>query len=149
MGCFVSLIALLAFLGVGCRVVWAEASVWISIGPFGGNVDALAMDPQNLSPLYAVAAGKLFKSTDRDGSWSVVKTGIPGGFGFLATDPQNPTPFTWEMETKRSKAQMGEPPWSDSGLLGFFPVYVLVFEPQTPSAGICWTLNHARNCACK
>src|SRR4030095_8693034 len=89
--CFLSLSALLAFLGIGYRIVWAEANVWTNMGPFGGDVEALAIDPQNPSTVYAGTATGLFKSTDGGGSWSVLKTPLPGGFGFLATDPQTPS----------------------------------------------------------
>ena len=42
----------------------AGANVWTGIGPDGGLVQAIAVDPQNPATLYAVAGGAIFMTTD-------------------------------------------------------------------------------------
>src|SRR5262249_1069100 len=114
--CCLSLIGLLAFLGVGCRVVWAEANVWTSTGPFGGNVQALAIDPQNPTTIYAGTFNGLFKSTDSGANWTLVKTRLSNGFiAFLATDPQNPATVYVGNREAALKSTDGGNTWSDFG----------------------------------
>ena len=70
----------------------------ISIGPYGGSVHALAIDPRTPTTLYAGAAyAGVVKSTDGGGSWRAVNTGLVGCGGgncdvrALALDPTTPT----------------------------------------------------------
>src|SRR5215510_8409594 len=128
--CCLSLLGLLAFLGVGSRVVWAEANVWTSIGPFGGNVQALAIDPQNPTTVYAGTVNGLFKSMDGGESWSVVKTRLPNrAIAFLATDPQNPTTVYVGNGDGAFKSTDGGNTWSDFGPTAS-PVRRLAFDGQ-------------------
>src|SRR5262245_44484759 len=53
------------------------ARVWRMTGPFGGDVDALAVDPRNSARLLLGSQdGQLFRSTDSGNSWQRVKPGI-------------------------------------------------------------------------
>ncbi|HEY1304340.1 MAG TPA: hypothetical protein VGF24_12355 [Vicinamibacterales bacterium] len=80
-------------------IVHAESESWTSIGPEGGTVYALAIDPSNHSVIYAGTNGGVFKSTDGGSHWSPVNLGLPmPGSGYdnggpyirsLAIDPQN------------------------------------------------------------
>ncbi len=59
------------------RSVWAQADGWISSGPEGGGISALAVDPSNPSILYAgTFLGSLFKSIDGGVSWEESDTGL-------------------------------------------------------------------------
>src|SRR5436309_6931479 len=68
-------------------------NVWTSHGPEGGNIAALAIDPQTPATLYAGTVGKgVFKSTNGGGSWSAINTGLTDTFvRTLAVDPQTPS----------------------------------------------------------
>src|SRR5439155_1757938 len=51
---------------------------WVSHGPEGGTVTALAVDSASPSTVYAgTFGGGVFKTTDGGGSWSAVNTGLP------------------------------------------------------------------------
>ena len=70
---FVSLGILLGALLVTSRMT-AEGGInsWTSIGPEGGAIAALAIDPMTPGVLYAAAGGGVFKSTNGGASWSAV-----------------------------------------------------------------------------
>lgn len=79
-------------------VLHGQEDGWVSIGPEGGTVYALAIDPHDHSVVYAGTNGGVFKSTDGGGHWSPVNVGLPmpgpydnGGpyIYSLAIDPQN------------------------------------------------------------
>jgi hypothetical protein len=54
----------------------AGINVWTSIGPEGGRINALAVDPVTPTTLYAGTWSGVFKSTDGGGDWSAVNTGL-------------------------------------------------------------------------
>jgi len=57
----------------------AAPGSWISHGPEGGRVYALAVDPSAPATLYAgTYGGGVFVSTNRGGSWSAYNTGLIG-----------------------------------------------------------------------
>jgi hypothetical protein len=78
--------------------VSARNNVWTSIGPEGGCIFALAIDPQNPNTLYAGTSWRwgegtwgngVFKTTEGGGNW--VNTGLTGTTILaLAIDPQHP-----------------------------------------------------------
>src|SRR4029450_4605970 len=64
----------------------AGAKKWTSIGPEGGGIQALSVDPHNPGTLYAATSGGVaFKSLDGGARW--VESGGPSGF--LVFDPQD------------------------------------------------------------
>src|SRR5207245_1421057 len=77
----------------------AEAGVnaWTTNGPHSETINALAIDPQTPTTLYAGTSGHgVFKSTDGGGTWSAVNTGLTTPCGAvrvnaLAIDPPTPT----------------------------------------------------------
>ena len=87
----VLLISLLAFLIMSqAGSVSAGTNVWTSIGPEGGIVRSLAIDPITPSTLYAGTDGGVFKSTDGGENW--VNTGLTDSTIFsLAVDPATPS----------------------------------------------------------
>jgi hypothetical protein len=55
----------------------AGFNAWTSIGPEGGWIYALAVDPNTPTTLYAgTYGGGMFKSTDGGATWSPVNTGL-------------------------------------------------------------------------
>ncbi len=71
----------------------AGVNEWTSIGPYGpgGNVRALAIDPQTPSNLYAGTDRGVFKSQDGGISWSPVNNGLTALTVYaLALDPSAP-----------------------------------------------------------
>src|SRR5947208_10604439 len=87
--------ALLPF--VGLLRAEAGVNVWTTDGPHSETINALAIDPQTPTTLYAGTSGDgIFKSTDGGGNWSAVNTGLTTPYGAiwvnaLAIDPQTPT----------------------------------------------------------
>ncbi|MDN5273936.1 hypothetical protein QTO31_18365 [Chloroflexus sp. MS-CIW-1] len=71
--------------------VSAGFNAWSSIGPEGGWIYALAIDPTTPSTLYAGAyGGGVFKSTNGGATWSAVNTGLSNKEVWaLAIDPIN------------------------------------------------------------
>src|SRR5437773_7234957 len=82
---------------VGLHRAEAGVNVWTTNGPHSETINALAIDPQTPTTLYAGSSGDgVFKSTDGGGSWSAVNTGLSTPCGavwvnVLAIDVQTPT----------------------------------------------------------
>ena len=76
-----ALTTVFAILGTGW--VWAGTNAWTSIGPQGGWIEALSIDPHNPRTLYAATSGGAFKSLDGGANW--VKSGMPNKL--LVFDP--------------------------------------------------------------
>jgi len=91
---FVLLLALLSVSQPG--IVVAGSNVWTSIGPEGGTINSLAIDPKTPMTLYAGTGGwgdaGVFKSTNGGGTWSAVNTGLADGdINALVIDSITPT----------------------------------------------------------
>jgi hypothetical protein len=54
----------------------AGKNVWTSLGPDGGSIQAIAIDPLNSSTMYAATGAGLFKSADAGASWTALKPGL-------------------------------------------------------------------------
>jgi hypothetical protein len=63
---------------------------WTGLGPDGGTVNSLVVDPSNPATLYAGTYGGVFKSINAGGSWSLANNGLSNSVYALAIDPQNP-----------------------------------------------------------
>jgi photosystem II stability/assembly factor-like uncharacterized protein len=74
-------------------VLYAGINEWTTIGPEGGKVQALVIDPQNPDILYAGTNGAgIFKSTDGGQTWASINNGLSEYFiKALAIDPQIPS----------------------------------------------------------
>jgi len=116
--------------------VSAGFNVWTSIGPEGGNVSALAIDPATPATLYAGTSGGVFKSTDGGANWSAVNTGLTAtNIQALAIDPATPTTLyagTWGGGV--FKSTNGGESWSavNTGLTNT-DVRALAIDPDTPA----------------
>jgi photosystem II stability/assembly factor-like uncharacterized protein len=113
-------------------------NVWTAIGPDGGFVTAVAVDPRHPATLYAgTSNGGLFKTTNGGRSWTSVHLGL-GDFAVnaLAIDPVNPKIVYAGTDAGIFKSTNGGESWSaaSSGLpQGLPPVAALVIDPITPS----------------
>ena len=87
---FVLLAVMAAWAMVGSGALWAGTNVWTSLGPVGGPVTAIAIDPQNSGTVYAATGTGLFKSGDSGASWSALNPGPPCCISTLVIDPQTP-----------------------------------------------------------
>ena len=55
----------------------ASDNVWSYLGPDGGEVSVLAIDPQNPANIYAASTyGRLFKSSNGGDTWSAADSGF-------------------------------------------------------------------------
>src|SRR3989449_11713344 len=75
----------------------AGVNVWTTNGPHSETINALAIDPQTPTTLYAGTSGHgVFKSTDGGGNWSAVNTGLtsPYGGALVTALPTAPTTST-------------------------------------------------------
>jgi photosystem II stability/assembly factor-like uncharacterized protein len=70
----------------------AESDLWEPIGPEGGNVTALAVDPHGAGVVYAgTDHGGLWKSADGGASWAPASSGLTdGSITAIAVDPLRP-----------------------------------------------------------
>lgn len=106
----------------------ARTSAWTSIGPQGGDIQAISMDPHNPGTLYAATDIAPFQSSDAGGSW--VKSNVPNQS--LVFDPQDPnTIYTFSQAAGVSKSTDGGKSWNaaNTGLpaTGYYPPEVLAF----------------------
>lgn len=70
--------------------VEAGLNHWTPIGPFGGEIQALASDPGRSAVVYAGTRGGVFKSTDGGVTWRRTSRGLKGeGVYALAVSPSN------------------------------------------------------------
>jgi hypothetical protein len=70
-----------------------ERDVWINLGPEGGSVHSLSIDPRNPGTIYAGTDTGPFKSEDGAQSWS--RSNAPNGIYaapncILVFDPRDP-----------------------------------------------------------
>src|SRR2546428_11386415 len=72
----------------------AGVNVWTTNGPHSETINALAIDPQTPTTLYAGTSGPgVFKSTDGGGHWGPVNTGPTTPLRpALGTTPPTPPP---------------------------------------------------------
>jgi photosystem II stability/assembly factor-like uncharacterized protein len=85
----ISLLVLFSIIQAG--IVSAGTNVWTSIGPEGGNINALSIDPATPATLYAATGGGVFKSINGGGDWTAVNTDLTNtDVRALAINPQTP-----------------------------------------------------------
>jgi photosystem II stability/assembly factor-like uncharacterized protein len=94
-------VLLLILLALLMSIGWLSifSAIWTRIGPEGGAIVALAIDPQTPTTLYAGTYDGVFQSTDGGASWSAANNGLTNtDVQALAIDPQTPTTLyavTW------------------------------------------------------
>src|SRR5215472_13403499 len=128
----------------------AGTNFWSSLGPDGGRVQAIAVDPQNPDTVYAVAGGAIFKTTDGAANWTrVYSPGTSSGVAnnpalAVAINPQcsntvyagtaNGVFKTTDGGASWSMANTGlpKPPSIPNVYVGTTSVGVLAIDPQNP-----------------
>jgi len=84
----IALCLILMALAVGfAGTAIAGVNQWTSIGPEGGSVSAVAVDPVTPSTVYAGTSGGVYKSTDSGANWSNISLGaVPGRVADIVVD---------------------------------------------------------------
>jgi len=103
---------------------------WTAIGPNGGPVTALAINPVTPSTLYAGTDGGVFKSTDGGTSWRAVNT---NSYVYaLAINPKIPsTLYAGSDGAGVFESTDGGASWT--AVLPGTSVFALAIDPMTPS----------------
>jgi photosystem II stability/assembly factor-like uncharacterized protein len=88
----VTAVAAVAIVAVLAPAARAQGQ-WIQLGPGGGYVSAIVIDPVTPSIVYVgTRYGGAFRSTDSGGTWTPIVNGLPAlGVGSLVIDPQTPS----------------------------------------------------------
>src|SRR5262245_61411720 len=120
---------------------YASENKWTSIGPFNGYVNALAIDPQNTSTVYAGSRIGLFKSFDGGASWFSVNSNVP--VIALVVDPKNTSTIyvgssgvfkSTDGGTNWSAVSAGLPTYPNNGSTpsDYIEVRTLAIDPKNP-----------------
>jgi len=117
-----------------------------SIGPLGGSIVVMEIDPHNTSILYAGTWGSgMYKSLDGGLSWQVINQGLPYLYiNSLAINPLNPLIlYAGTYEHGVYKTTDGGATWAATGP-GLSPipiVYTIAVDPVTPEVVYIGTRN--------
>lgn len=140
--------ALLAILASGG--VRAGTNVWTSLGPEGGSIQSLVIDPQNSRTVYALAGAAIFKSTDGTANWRLSTDGGAtwrnlwpssplNDISAIAIDPQSTDTIYVGSDAGFSMSTDGGASWDTviypglkGGSLGDLAVSVLAIDPRSP-----------------
>ncbi len=117
-------------------VAKAGINEWTSLGPEGGVVNALAIDPSNPSTIYVgTPRGGVFKSLDGGTSWAAVNNGLTTPFVLsLAIDPTRPSTIYAGGAVGVFKSVDGAEHWNlSSAGLPIGSVRALAIDPANPS----------------
>jgi photosystem II stability/assembly factor-like uncharacterized protein len=112
----------------------AQGSHWQPIGPYGGTISTLVVDPLHPKTLYAAGDfPAVVKSTDGGASWRVLP-GSPDG-GVVALDPAHPaTLFAAYRASGLARSVDGGAHWrSLDGRIPLLHVKALAVDPARPS----------------
>jgi photosystem II stability/assembly factor-like uncharacterized protein len=127
---------------------WATAASagWSAIGPSGGNIKSLAVDPETPGIVYAGTSGKgVYKSTDGGASWKAISSALPSSvdvtsleidpvttatlYAVLTYNNQTSNPYSRVYKSDNGGAKWNE---ADSGLPATDRVNSVVIDPKTP-----------------
>jgi hypothetical protein len=123
---------LLAILGMGSRMVWAGVNVGTSIGPDGGEIQALAVDPQNSNTVYAATSYGLFKSMDGGSSWRNLFLSSSANVFSITVNPQDPSTIYAGTDNGVAKSTDGGESWTPIPC-GPDRIRLLALDPQNPT----------------
>jgi photosystem II stability/assembly factor-like uncharacterized protein len=117
-------------------LVSIDRTTWI--GPYGGTIVAVAIDPIFPNVIYAGTYGSgVFKSPDRGDHWSEVNSGL-GNLQIysLAIDPVNPSIIyagTYRSQVYKSTNGGNSWTWAGNGMQNPAIVYSMAIDPVNPS----------------
>jgi photosystem II stability/assembly factor-like uncharacterized protein len=128
---FLSNAILLALFNSGLSI--AQNLRWDRLGPEGGKITVIAIDPIATQTIYAgTDGGGMFKSTDGAKSWAPINSGLTGTYArtirVLVIDPNTPTTIYASTAYDLFKSTDGGVKWFRIGE----PVACLVVDPQMP-----------------
>jgi photosystem II stability/assembly factor-like uncharacterized protein len=107
---------------------------WVSLGPQGTGINALAFDPTAPQTIFAATSGGVLKSGDGGGSWTPANTGLPvTDVRTVVIDPTAPQTLYIGTDTSGVfKSADGGSSWSpaSTGLAGH-SVSFLVIDPTS------------------
>src|SRR5271155_2883968 len=144
------------WLTISCSILLAAfpsaAQTWTAVGPSGGDVRALAVDPSHPDSVYlGTTDGHIFGSQDRGSHWNLL--GLAGSAGnaivtAILIDPRDSSTLfasTWTREKYGEGGGVflsrdGGKSWRDSGLAGH-AVRALVESPSDPDILVAGTLD--------
>lgn len=126
---------------VALSTAWAGINEWTSLGPYGGKMTAIVIDPQNSKIVYAGTTGNgVFKSVDGGMGWKPANAGLPSYVIALAIAPtDNSTLYAAVNSYGVYKSTDGGSNWKPvrSGLSDSFGSYSWVFalavDPAHPA----------------
>ncbi|MCX5888591.1 MAG: hypothetical protein NTY36_03970 [Deltaproteobacteria bacterium] len=120
----------------GLNCMDAKAATWTPVGPEGGNIAVLAVDPQNPSVIYAGTneGSGLFKSADGGAHWVVASTGLTNTAVISLAINQQKTSILYAGTYGGGlfKSNDGGAHWNASGLTGN-KVNTIVIDPTLPT----------------
>jgi len=136
-------------LGIGAILIFVISSnslgdnQWISIGPDGGMIHCVAIDPSNTSIVYAGTGtsgggnGGVFKSTNGGASWSASSLTVTYVYA-LAIDPKNTSIVYAATDGGVFKSTDGGGSWIaiNSGLTGTY-ARALAIDPKKHQHRLC------------
>src|SRR3990172_1064061 len=129
---FILLGAAVLFGVIFAGTVDAGINSWSPIGPGGGTVRVLAIDPSAPSTIYAgTYGGGVFRSTDGGPTWGPINTGLSNLYVFaLAIDPSAPSTLYAGTDGEGVfKSTNGGTSWSGTGLTNQ-SVLALAIDPS-------------------
>ncbi len=122
---------LIAVLGTAVKPACAGINRWTSLGPDGGTIKTLAIDPQHTRTMYAGTWAGVFKTTDGAVSWMPASTGLTIlPVLVLAIDPQNTrTLYACAAGPELFKSTDGAASWNAVSLPLPFQVWAVAVAP--------------------
>ena len=136
---------MLAALGLLSGDARGDVDVWSSVGPSGGNVFALAIDPHAPATIYAgtgggtqkfssTGGGSVFKTTNGGSSWSGAGSGLPAdAILSLSIDPvTTSTVYAGTRNHGVWRSSDSGASWTATGLTTN-RVFALVVDPKSPT----------------
>jgi photosystem II stability/assembly factor-like uncharacterized protein len=108
-------VSLVALLPAGMlKVAQAGDNQWTPLGPEGGLITAVVIDPSNSSILYAGAyGGGVFKSTNSGATWAGANSGLNLAYvTTLSIDPSNPNTVYCATQGGLFKSTNGGASWA-------------------------------------
>src|SRR5207302_1427428 len=120
----------------------AQDAVWTTYGPYGGIIEALAIDPQTPTTLYAGAPctggaadlegrSGVYKSIDAARTWSRIGNESTDIRVVLAIDPQTPT--TLYAGARSGSGLFKSTDGGDSWFALNVSAYSVAIDPQAPN----------------
>jgi len=120
------------------------------IGPYGGTVVPVAIDPTNPQVVYAGTWGSgVFKSRDGGQNWQPLNSGLGNLYiNALAVDPTQPSTIyagTYRGQLYKSLDGGETWEWSGSGMQDQAIIYSIIVDPFTPSILYASTRGKSNN----